>query len=354
MPNYNPSMLVDRDTLRYQAIGCGILGAGGGGSPAMGYQAALYALERFGPSTLVSLDDLPDDELVLPMGMVGAPTVAVEKISNGAECGLIVEAVEQWMSSEIGGANGLFPMEFAASMGIPVVDADGMGRAFPEMPQVSMEIAGISPSPCFMTDERGNVLVVQPSNGRWLEKLCRATAVAFGGKAISSEYLMSVSEARYGAVRGTVTLAIRIGRAIATAPDDPVAALLAEVQGYRLIDGKVTDVERRVTGGFTRGSATIEGLRHDGGRQVRLELQNENLVALEGERRLASVPDIISVVDTETGEAVSTEILRYGQRVSVVAFPCDQIWRSEKGLNLAGPRAFGYDFDFVAVEDIHE
>jgi DUF917 family protein len=353
-------MLIGADALRNQSIGCGILGAGGGGSPAMGLLAALHALDLYGPCDLVDLDDLPDGDLVLPMGMVGAPTVAVEKISNGSECGRIVERVEELtgrrvaalMSSEIGGANGLFPMEFATSLGLPVVDADGMGRAFPEMPQVSMEIAGISPSPCVMTDERGNVLTVHPADGRWLERLCRATAVAFGGKAISSEYLMSVHEARTAAVRGTVSLAIRIGEAISSASGDPVDALLREVKGVRLIDGKVTDVDRRVTGGFTRGAALIDGLRSHTGRQLRLELQNENLVALEGESVLASVPDIISVVDSQTGEAISTEILRYGQRVTVVAFPCDPVWRSEAGLLLAGPRAFGYEFDFRAIEDL--
>jgi hypothetical protein len=354
-------MLLDADTLRAQARGCGILGAGGGGSPAMGLLASLRALELHGPTTLVDLDDLPDDELVLPMGMVGAPTVAVEKIANGGEARWIVERVEEvtgrkvaaLMSSEIGGANGLFPMEFAGALGLPIVDADGMGRAFPEMPMVSMEIAGISPSPCVMSDERGNVLIVHPADGAWLERLCRATAVAFGGRAVSSEYLMSVAEARTGAVRGTVSLAIRIGRALDHAEGDPVEALLREVNGFRLIEGKVVDVDRRVTGGFTRGSAQIDGLRADSGRQLRLELQNENLVALEGERVLATVPDIITVLDTQTGDAVSTELLRYGQRVTVIAFPCDPVWRSEGGLRLTSPRAFGYDFDFRPVEEIH-
>jgi hypothetical protein len=165
---------------------------------------------------------------------------------------------------------------------------------------------------------------------------------------------MSVAEARTAAVRGTVSLAIRIGRALDNAEGDPIDALLQVVNGYRLIEGKIADVDRRVTGGFTRGTATIEGLRGDSGRQLRLELQNENLVALEGDRILATVPDIITVVDTQTGDVVSTELLRYGQRVTAVAFPCDPIWRSEGGLRLTSPRAFGYDFEFRPVEEIHD
>jgi DUF917 family protein len=351
-------VLLDLETLEALARGCGILGAGGGGAPAVGLLAAKRALDLHGPCHVVDLDDLPDGELVLPIGMVGAPTVSIEKIGNGGEGGRIVRRVEELagrrvaalMSCEIGGSNGLYPATQAARLGLPIVDADGMGRAFPKMTQVSMEIAGVSPSPCVMTDERANVVTIDPADGPWLETLCRATAVAFGGRAISSEYLMAVGEARRATVRGTISLAVRIGRAIASADVDPAEALLGEVGGVRLLEGKVVDVERRVTDGFVRGAAQIEGLRDDAGRAVRLELQNENLVALEERRVLASVPDIISVIDMQTGDGLSTELLRYGQRVRVVAFPCDPVWRGPRGLELAGPRSFGYDFDYQPVE----
>jgi len=58
------------------------------------------------------------------------------------------------------------------------------------------------------------------------------------------------------------------------------------------------------------------------------------------------------VLDAETGHAIHTERLRYGQRVSVVAFPCDPVWRTEAGLTLAGPGAFGYEIGYVPVEEL--
>ena len=94
----------------------------------------------------------------------------------------------------------------------------------------------------------------------------------------------------------------------------------------------------------------IEGLGEDAGRLIRLELQNENLVALERGRVLASVPDLITVLDAETAEAIATERIRYGQRVTVIAFACAPVWRTEKGIAATGPRAFGYDFDYLPVE----
>lgn len=349
--------LLDPSALRDLARGCAILGAGGGGDPRIGLLQALQASEEYGPVPLVDLDELPDDALIMPCGGIGAPTVGLEKFDNGDEGGRLRDHLEQLtgrrvaalMSSEIGGSNGLQPIAWAARIGLPVLDADGMGRAFPEVPQVSMHVAGISPSPCVMTDERGNVIVFRAVSGQWLERLARAAAVELGGGAASTEYILTVAQAREAALLGSVSLAMRIGQAAAGAAD-PVAAVLAATSGFGLVTGKLTDVERRTTGGFARGSVEVEGLGPHAGRLVRLEFQNENLVAVERGRVTASVPDVITVLDTATADAIPAERLRYGQRVTVIAFACHALWRTAAGLALAGPRAFGYDIDYVPVE----
>ena len=66
----------------------------------------------------------------------------------------------------------------------------------------------------------------------------------------------------------------------------------------------------------------------------------------------ASVPDLITVLDSETADAIATERVKYGQRVTVIAMACDPIWRTPPGLQMAGPRAFGYDFDYAPVEEL--
>jgi uncharacterized protein len=355
------SLMLDEAMLRAQARGCAVLGAGGGGDSRIGLLAALQAVDDHGPVRLVDLDDLEPDALIMPCGMIGAPTVSIEKIGNGAEGERLRDLVEElWgrpvaaiMPAEIGGSNGVLPVSWAARTGIPLLDADGMGRAFPEVPQVTMHLAGIAPSPGVMTDERGNVIIFRALSGHWLERLARAAAVEFGGRGSSAEFVMTAAEARGGAaVRGTVSLAIRIGQALSAADADPVETLVREVRAVRLILGKISDVERRTTKGFVRGSVVIEGLGEDAGRLVRIELQNENLVAMEAGEVLASVPDLITVLDSETADAIPTERVRYGQRVSVIAFPCDPVWRSERGLEVAGPRAFGYDFDYTPLEEL--
>jgi DUF917 family protein len=353
--------LLDEPALRSLARGCAVLGTGGGGDPRIGLLLALQALEEVGPTELVDLDELPADALIMPCGMVGAPTVHIEKIENGGEGAVLREHLERitgrtvaaLMPAEIGGSNGLLPLTWAGRMGLPVVDADGMGRAFPLIPQVSMHLTGVDPNPGVMTDERGNVLVFHAISGAWMERLERSAAVELGGAGAATEYIMTVGQAKGGAaVRDTFTLAIKIGDALDNAVGDPIAALVAVTGGFPLMVGKVTDVERRTTRGFVRGSVVVEGLGDDAGRLLRLEIQNENLVALEQGRVLASVPDLITVLDSETADAIPTERVRYGQRVTVIAMECAPIWRSPFGLEMAGPRAFGYDFDYVPVEEL--
>jgi DUF917 family protein len=352
--------LLDPDSLRALARGCAVLGAGGGGDTYLTLLQALQATEDNGPAALVDLDELPGDSLIMPCGGIGAPTVSIEKIENGNEGERLREQLEfltgrqvaALMAGEIGGGNGVLPVAWAAAMGMPIVDADGMGRAFPEVPQVTMQLAGIPPSPAVITDERGNLIVFNTISGQWMERLERAAAVEFGGAASSTEFSLTAAQARTATIRDSVSLAIRIGEAVARAGGDPVASLIAEIGAFRVVSGKVSDVERQTRGGWVRGSVVVEGLGPDAGRLIRLELQNENLVALERGRVLASVPDLITVLDSETADAIPTERIRYGQRVTVIAFPCNPVWRTGKGIAATGPRAFGYDFDYVPVEEL--
>ncbi len=335
-----------------------MLGTGGGGDVRTGALAAVRAIETHGEVPLVRLADLPDDALVVPLSGIGAPTVGHEMIHGEDEPGRIAEEVERIfgrppaavMSSEIGGSNGVAPVAWAAQLGLPLLDADGMGRAFPEVQMVSMYVAGLPADLVIMTDIVGNIVTIRPVDGLWSERLARAVCVAVGSYALMADYILTAARARGAVIEGTVSRALEIGR-VTEGAAEPLRALQEELGAARLITGKLTDVERRTTGGFVRGTATIEGTGEDRGRTLLLELQNENLVAVEDGEVRAMVPDLITVVDTETAAAIQTESLRYGQRVAVLAWPCDPLWRTPKGLETVGPRAFGYDLEYVPIEE---
>lgn len=340
------------------ARGCAILGTGGGGEVETGRLMALRALSQHGPVPLVSLTDLPKDGLVLALSSIGAPTVGHEMLHGTREPLLVREAVERTlgatcaavMSSEIGGTNGVAPVAWAAELGLPLLDADGMGRAFPEVQMVSMNVAGIPIENIAMADVMGNVSVIKPIDWKWAETICRAISVAAGSYALMADNVIAAGRLTGALVEGTVTQAIRIGRCTEGA-EDPLAALVAELGAARLITAKVVDVERRTGGGFVRGSIVLDGTGEDTDRMLRIEVQNENLAAFEDGQVLASVPDLISIVDVHSGHAIATELVQYGQRVAVLAWPCAPIWRTARGLDIAGPRAFGYDIDYIPVEE---
>ena len=347
--------------LEWLTLGAAIFGAGGGGDPLLGHLMARRAIIESGPVKLIDLDDLDDEDLILPAAMVGAPTVMTEKFASGDEGDRLKDTIEQqlgrrvvaYSSGELGGINGVLPVTWAARSGLPIVDCDLMGRAFPELQMTTAALAGIDINPVVMTDERGNVVSFTTVTPKWAETLVRTVVGAMGGEASMCLYPMTVAQAKFGAVPRSMSRAMEVGRILLEAADDPIGALCDAVEGFPLIEGKVADVDRQTTDGFARGSATIEGTGADSGRLIRMEFQNENAVVIEDGNVLATVPDIITAVDIHTARPIVTELLRYGQRVVLVALPCDPVWRSEEALALAGPRAFSYDIDYVPVEEIH-
>lgn len=353
--------VIDVTALEDLALGATVLGTGGGGDPYIGKLMALEALQRHGPVPLVGVADLPRDGLVLPVAMMGAPTVLVEKIPHGRELARVVRAIESYldrpvvalMSAEAGGINSTIPIVAAAELGLPLLDADGMGRAFPEIPMCSMNLAGVSATPMAIVDEKGNLVLLETIDNQWTERLSRTATVAMGGSSIIALYPMPRERVEEAVIPGTMRRAIEIGRALrrAAAGDNPLHTLLQATEGTVLFHGKIVDVLRRTAGGFVRGTATLEGLDADRGSVLRIEFQNENLVAIKDGVPIAMVPDLITVLDSETYTPITTEGLAYGQRVTVLGMPCAPIWRSAEGLRVAGPRYFGYPFDYVPIEE---
>lgn len=352
--------LIRQSDLGDLAVGAAVLGTGGGGRAHLGMLIAEAAIERHGPVTLLDADEVPDDALVASLVMIGAPTVVIEKIPSGDEAERALAGLEQALGrpvthvypAEAGGVNSIVPFPVAASRGLPVVDADGMGRAYPELQMITATLFGMRATPLVIVDAGGDVVTIPGARDNVrAERLARAVTVEMGCTAIMAVYPMSGAELKRTLIHGTITRAQEIGAALRTARaggGDPVDAVRAVLDGVRLFDGKVVDVNRRTAGGFNRGEMVLTA---DGrGEDFRVRFQNENLAAIDGGRIVATVPDLIIVLDSDTGAPVMTEDLRYGLRVSVIGAPCDPLWRSPAGLALGGPRYFGYDVDFVPVE----
>jgi len=336
-------------------IGAAILGTGGGGNPYIGKWRCRLQLRKGREINVIPLDELDDNALVVSLGGIGAPVVGVEKIEQGEECLRALRALEQELdckvdaliSSEIGGANSMEPMLTAAQAGIPVVDGDGMGRAFPEMQMCTWSIYGHKSTPSAMVDEKNNVLVIREAQDEfWVETLARAAVVAMGAAAGIAMAPMRGEFVKKAAIPYTVTQALSLGNAVLKAQTencDPIDAVLQHENGKLLMTGKITDLERHLKGGFAVGQITLEGFGDNAGDTGKIDLQNEFLIFRRNDKVEITVPDLIVVLDVDNGMPITTEVLRYGQRVAVLALPCHDLMRTEKALAVVGPAAFGYD-----------
>jgi len=351
------------DDIEALAVGAWILGTGGGGSPYLGLlnMRRLYA-ERH-RIELMSPLDLAEEDWVAVVSNMGAPLIGQERLADSRNIARAVEVQEALlgekfravMSLEIGGGNGIQPLMAAAHLGLPVVDADTMGRAYPEAQMTSVAVGDLRPYPCVLYDPRGiEAVVTQVPSWKWMERVSRKICVEMGSIASTCKAPRTGHEVKEWGIHFTVTKAIGIGHRVRAAQRhhaDPVAAILDEGKGKLLFRGKIVDVARRTTEGFLRGRAAIDGLDEDRGSRLEIAFQNEWVVAWRDEVPLAMSPDLICVLDTVSGEAFGTETIGYGRRVSVVALPAPPVFLTQKGLEHVGPRAFGYDLDFRSVFD---
>lgn len=354
--------LVGRQEIEDIALGAAVLGTGGGGDPYIGKLMAIQNIQQYGPVQLVTADEIDDDCLVVPTAMMGAPTVMVEKLPSGRELADAFLALQAYLgqkvayttSGEAGGLNSTIPFTVAARLGIPVVDADGMGRAFPELQMVTPTLYGISATPMAIADEKGNRAVINATTNRWTETIARTITIDMGSTALIALYPMTGRQLKEAMVLGTLTRAEEIGRAFRTAHEthrDPIEIIAEVTGGQEIFRGKVIDVQRRTERGFARGEAKFQGTGDDETSLLTIQFQNEALVAIRDGQTIVSVPDLITVLDAETGNPVTTEGLRYGFRVVVLAIPANPKWRTPAGLEIVGPRYFGYDVDYVPVEE---
>ena len=83
--------------------------------------------------------------------------------------------------AEIGGANSIEPLVAGAELGLPIVDADGMGRAFPELQMFLPFVYGRLPYPAAVGDEKGNVVALTfAETPKHLEGFLRIKTVEMG------------------------------------------------------------------------------------------------------------------------------------------------------------------------------
>ncbi|CAH0028807.1 unnamed protein product [Clonostachys rhizophaga] len=375
----NSRWLLSTLDLDFIAQGCAILGCGGGGDVYASHLSAKKILAHGGSIEVIPLDLLPDDGVIPAVAVMGSPSTFSERLPSGEELknsvtaalasqGLTTNGLTAIMSLEIGGSNGMRGIQAALWTGKPLVDADFMGRAYPNLWQVTPNNADIVLTPAAASDGKGNTVVqVRASSNREIEAMLRAVCVQMGQAAGISLGKLTGRQVKQYAAQSSISLAWRLGRASQLArieKRDIVESILAIHPGRKLLTGKITSVSRHVRDGFTEGSAKITPFGAFGGEEkvspatkdIKVDFQNENIVAYQVDSKitLASVPDLICLLDAEDGRALGTQDYRYGLRVHVVVLAGSSQWTTGEGLKNGGPEGFGLDIKYVPVADASE
>ena len=361
-------MLVGVDTLDDLAAGSVFLATGGGGDSYVMLLLAHQVLRRTGPVELIDPSRVPDDAFVVAIGGLGAPSVSLELLPSAAGPAKALDAMETLSGCridvlapvEVGGMNSLIPIIAAAERGIPVVDGDGMGRAFPETQMMTYSIGGIRPTLAVAVDFAGSMTRFTDETPASYEQKTRELAMRSGGAVIAAEHPMSGKDLKRTVVPNTISLSIGIGAALREYGGPADSHLRQRLEDLfasttygtvRLLStGVIEGVSTRAVGGFDMGDVRIRPL-NSREPSLSISVKNEYLVVWQDGNPVVMPPDLITVVDHETAEPISAERIQYGQRVTVFTIGSPAHYLTREALAAVGPRCFGFDFDYASFSE---
>lgn len=358
------------ETIKDLARGAVVLGTGGGGDPYVG-QLLLQTEVRLGRHVeIIQANEVADDALVVSVAGIGAPTVLVEHLQGTGVCQRLLQRMERYLGrkvdaiipAEVGGLNSIIPLALGAQVGLPVIDGDGMGRAFPHIEMVTFSVYGKTACPIFIENELGDsVIIERTTTDRKAEDVARAVTGVLGAMVYSTLYPMSGEDVQTKAILGSMSLSLEIGKSIREGRrqfEDPLTGLMNVVHQPEkgrharvLFDGKIVDIRRETRDGWHFAEVDMQPL--DGGSDLfQLGIQNEYLTARLNGKSVCIVPDLICTLDRESAEPITAEKLKYGQRLKVVGMSAAPIMRRPECLAVFGPQAFGIGESFVPLEEL--
>ncbi len=366
--------LLDAEALEDALVGSSYLGTGGGGSLSEARELIASDLAAGHKFSAIPVSGLADnDRVACPYGLASlAPTsedmqARLDAIENQVEepVQAAYEALERHLDQkfagvilgEIGPLSLAEGLSIAARLGVPALDADTVGRAVPEINQHSVKVAGVPLTPIGAATPFGDEMVIgtlgDPTRA---EDILRSVAVVSRECGVADSPITGKQAKTEGTlVTGSLSLAISIGKAVREAKvagNDTIEAARVAGGGYLLFTGVVAGTEWADEDGFLQGKVKLEGTGDFAGQSFETDVKNEHLVARRDGVVVATCPDLISLIDLESGDGVVNPGYENGQSIAVLGFKSDRIWRSEAGLAVFSPRYFGYDLDYVPIEDL--
>ena len=345
--------------------GAAVLGTGGGGDPDEGLKLLRDVLEAGKTLDIIGLDELPEGIIVAPycIGTM-APTAKTKKpirITNPMAVAfermekVLGKKIRAVVADEMGGFNTPVALAIGAKVGIPIVDGDLLGRAAPELYQGTPNIFDVPMYPTVLVTETGNVVVIERyADVDDYEAISRYVSTLAGSFAAAVDTPLTKEVADKVIIKGTITKSIEIGRVIREAEasgENPVDAVVRALDGWKIFEGVVERYTWRDEAGFLIGEVTVRGREEWSGHRLKSWIKNEHIMAWKDKKPIVMPPDIIAFL-SDSGRAITNADLKEGMKVHVAAAKAPEIWRTAKGLELFGPRHFGFNIDYIPVEEL--
>ena len=372
---------LSREDLENYVIGSMILGCGGGGGAGGGLRTIEYAFKKGLKFQLADISELPKNKRLCTISGVGGGVLKEdrERVAPYAQkvprtedsdyqrlikvdkemSNYIGEEIYSYLPSETGPGNGVMPLNMNAMLGKPCVDGDTCGRAKPETGICLTHVVGIPVAPVvIVTPFNETVILKSVVDDYRAEDITRHVAVASGGSATAARCPARVEEYEKGIVPGQVTRCIKIGAAIRKAREkggDPVETFQKVAEAHKIFEGTVRSFTMEGRGGFNWGNWQIEGSGEFKGKKLRVWYKNENLVSWLDDKPYATCPDLICIVDSKTCEGFSNfgqSGTHNGKNVTVFGISANERWRTPKGIEVFGPKHFGFDIEYTPLERI--
>jgi DUF917 family protein len=358
--------------------GATFFGTGGGGEPSQGIKALISELEQGREISLIDAEELNDDDLVAcPFLMGSIAPVTEEKVKEMELFDLrekiydyktmMARAVEELANYtgkrirgvipiELGGANTASAIAAASSLNLPAVDGDFSGRAIPEIPQTTPYLTNKTLHPISSVDEYGNICIIKNAiNVLIAERIGKYLSAASFGVAAQCGFLMSGKEAKETVISKTVSECLEIGKFIRESREsgqNVLDLLVKKVNGWLLFKGIVSAKETEDKDGYYWGTHTLSGLNEFSGQTFKIWFKNENHISWKNDKPFVTSPDLIIVVDMNTGEPITNTNLKIKDYVGVIGIKAREIFRTEKGLSILGPKHFGFDWSYKPIESL--
>lgn len=343
--------------------GCTVLGTGGGGALEKGLAMMEEDFEHEKELWLADLTDIPDDEYIASPYGCGAPSASAENLPELPEQPGVTafRALEKFMgkkffgvsSTELGGENTAEALHVACQLGLPIVDSDPAGRSVPELIHSTFYLFNKPIAPLSVATNYGDVAILSDvMDDERAEALVRAMAVVSGNEVRVCDHPIKGSEFRECVIPGAISYALEIGRILRetkAAGGDAASAVTEKLDGKVLFRGDVEANPWEGRDGFDFGSIYLNGKKEFEGETYRMDYQNEIYATYRNEKLDVTVPDLVCMIDAN-GDPVTIPDFEIGSEMNVIALPAPELWKTEKGLEIFGPRHFGVDVDYIPFE----